>query len=167
MPATRRSSAGSATSLTAASPIRASCRGPRAFAARGEIRHQYTHAIDVMPTMLDVLGVEPPVMFNGVPQEEIAGASFKATFAEPQARGNPHPAILRDVRLPRDLLRWLEGRHVPSHPRHPGRRRRRSLRAVHAGQVGAVPRGRGLFGVSRSGRAGAGTPADDDRAVVC
>jgi len=58
---------------------------PKGIAARGEIRHQYTHAIDVMPTVLEVLGVEPPAMLRGVPQEEIAGASFKATFAEPQA----------------------------------------------------------------------------------
>ena len=58
---------------------------PQGIAARGEIRHQYMHAIDVMPTVLEVLGVEPPAMLRGVPQEEIAGASFKATFAEPQA----------------------------------------------------------------------------------
>ena len=58
---------------------------PKGITARGEIRHQYTHAIDVMPTVLEVLGVEPPAMLRGVPQEEIAGASFKATFAEPQA----------------------------------------------------------------------------------
>ncbi len=30
---------------------------PRGIAATGEIRGQYIHAIDVMPTLLDALGV--------------------------------------------------------------------------------------------------------------
>ena len=106
---------------------------PKGIAARGEIRHQYTHAIDVMLTVLEVLGIEPPAMFRGVPQEEIAGASFKATFDEPQA---PEIRTLQYYECYGSraiYLRWLESRHLPSHPRHPGRRRRRSLRAVYAG----------------------------------
>jgi hypothetical protein len=33
---------------------------PAGFAARGEIRHQYHHAIDIMPTVLDCIGIQPP-----------------------------------------------------------------------------------------------------------
>jgi arylsulfatase len=58
---------------------------PAGIQARGEIRAQYTHAIDVPATILDILNLEPPAMFNGVPQEAIAGTSFKATFENPQA----------------------------------------------------------------------------------
>jgi arylsulfatase len=53
---------------------------PKGIAASGEVRHQYTHAIDLMPTVLEVLGIEPPLMLNGVPQEEIAGRSIRSTF---------------------------------------------------------------------------------------
>ena len=58
---------------------------PKGLAARGEIRPQFTHAIDLMPTVLDLLGIEPPHMLKGVPQEEIAGASLAPTFASAAA----------------------------------------------------------------------------------
>ena len=58
---TRRSRCGSGTSSTAAPPTRASSPGPRATAAgKGEMRHQYHHAIDIVPTILDTLGVGGP-----------------------------------------------------------------------------------------------------------
>ncbi len=58
---------------------------PKGIAARGEIRRQYSHAIDVPATILDILGVEPPTLFNGVPQEAMAGVSIRSTFDDPQA----------------------------------------------------------------------------------
>jgi hypothetical protein len=33
--------------------------------ARGEVRDQYHHAIDIVPTVLDCLGVEPPETIKG------------------------------------------------------------------------------------------------------
>lgn len=58
---------------------------PKGIAARGEVRTHFTHAIDLMPTVLEVLGIEPPLMMKGVPQEEIAGASLTPTFADAHA----------------------------------------------------------------------------------
>ncbi len=58
---------------------------PKGIAARGEVRTQYSHAIDLMPTVVEVLGIEPPLMLKGVPQEEIAGTSLASTFADAQA----------------------------------------------------------------------------------
>ena len=55
---------------------------PRGIAARGEIRSQYIHAIDVMPTLLDALGVKPPSFLNGVAQTPLEGISFAHTFAD-------------------------------------------------------------------------------------
>lgn len=63
---------------------------PQGIASRGEVRTQYTHAIDLMPTVLDVLGIEPPTMLKGVPQEEIAGVSLASTF------NHAHAAEVRD-----------------------------------------------------------------------
>ncbi|UGQ12712.1 sulfatase-like hydrolase/transferase [Yinghuangia sp. ASG 101] len=58
---------------------------PDGIAARGEIRGQIAHAADLMPTILDVCGVDAPDVVDGVPQQEIAGRSLTATFADPDA----------------------------------------------------------------------------------
>jgi arylsulfatase len=53
---------------------------PAGVAAGGEVRHQYVHAIDVMPTLLDIIGIEPPDELAGVAQRPLDGASFRTTF---------------------------------------------------------------------------------------
>ena len=49
---------------------------PAKLKARGEIRHQYGHAIDMVPTVLDLLGIEPPSVIKGVKQQPIEGVSL-------------------------------------------------------------------------------------------
>ena len=46
---------------------------------------EYSHAIDLPVTVLDVLGIEPPAMVKGVPQEAMHGVSLKSTFDTSQA----------------------------------------------------------------------------------
>jgi arylsulfatase A-like enzyme len=58
---------------------------PEGIAARGEVRGQYAHAIDVTATTLDILGLEVPDMFEGIPQETMAGVSFRGSFASTDA----------------------------------------------------------------------------------
>jgi arylsulfatase len=58
---------------------------PNGIKAKGEIRTQYTHAIDMMPTVLDALGIEPPTTVKGVAQSPIEGVSFAHTFGDAQA----------------------------------------------------------------------------------
>jgi arylsulfatase A-like enzyme len=55
------------------------------IAARGEIRTQYGHAIDMVPTVLDVLGVEPPLAIGGITQSPIEGVSLASSFADADA----------------------------------------------------------------------------------
>jgi arylsulfatase len=55
---------------------------PRGIAARGEVRRQYVHAIDLLPTLLDAIGVAAPATVGGVDQQPLDGASFAATFAD-------------------------------------------------------------------------------------
>jgi arylsulfatase A-like enzyme len=55
---------------------------PAGIDGRGEIRDQYVHAIDVLPTVLDVLGIKAPAVLDGVEQRPIEGVSFAYTFAE-------------------------------------------------------------------------------------
>ncbi len=48
--------------------------------SRGEVRSQYVHLIDMVPTVLDVLGIEPPGTIRGATQTPMHGASFAHTF---------------------------------------------------------------------------------------
>jgi len=58
---------------------------PKGIAARGEIRSQYCHAIDMVPTVLEALGIEPPATIKGVTQSPIEGFSLASCFDNPAA----------------------------------------------------------------------------------
>ncbi|MFC8272647.1 arylsulfatase [Streptomyces sp. NPDC057271] len=60
---------------------------PAGIEARGEVRQQYVHAVDVVPTLYDLLGIEPPEVLKGYPQNPIEGESFKASLTDPEAPG--------------------------------------------------------------------------------
>jgi arylsulfatase A-like enzyme len=53
---------------------------PKGIRAKGEIRHQYHHSVDIVPTLLEVIGLEMPEVYNGVKQVPISGVSMKYTF---------------------------------------------------------------------------------------
>jgi arylsulfatase len=53
--------------------------------AGGEVRTQYHHAIDIVPTVLDFLGVEVPATLKGHVQSHIDGVSMRYTFDDPSA----------------------------------------------------------------------------------
>jgi arylsulfatase A-like enzyme len=59
---------------------------PNGFQTRGEVRAQYTHAIDMMPTVLDLAGIEPPASIKGVTQAPIEGVSFAHTLDDKDAK---------------------------------------------------------------------------------
>jgi len=56
---------------------------PKGINAKREKRHQYTHAIDLVPTVLEVLNIESPGFIKGVSQSPIEGVSFAYTFDNP------------------------------------------------------------------------------------
>jgi arylsulfatase len=59
---------------------------PKGIKARGEIRNQYHHSTDIVPTILEACGVEMPKVYKGVPQYAMTGTSMKYTFdAAPSA----------------------------------------------------------------------------------
>lgn len=53
---------------------------PKGIKARGELRTQFAHAIDMVPTVLDALGIEPPETVRGVTQSPLQGFSLKSSF---------------------------------------------------------------------------------------
>jgi arylsulfatase len=48
-------------------------------------RPQFTHVNDVVPTIYDILGINPPKVVDGHEQDPIDGVSFAATFDSPDA----------------------------------------------------------------------------------
>lgn len=55
---------------------------PQGIAARGEIRSQWHHLIDVLPTVLDIAGLPEPTTVGGVTQQPIEGVSMRYSFAD-------------------------------------------------------------------------------------
>ncbi|MEY2457337.1 MAG: hypothetical protein QOK06_2431 [Acidimicrobiaceae bacterium] len=58
---------------------------PARLGSPGETRHQYVHAIDVLPTLLEVIGIVGPTEINGVAQSPVEGVSFAPTLADADA----------------------------------------------------------------------------------
>ena len=82
--------------------------------ARGEIREQYHHAIDLLPTVLDVLGVAAPETISGHVQSHFDGVSMRYSFddvAAPSARKTQFYSMLGSRGI------WHEGwKAVTNHP---------------------------------------------------
>ena len=58
---------------------------PKGIKARGEVRNQYHHVTDIVPTILDICGLEMPKVYNGVEQHPLSGVSMRYTFeAKPE-----------------------------------------------------------------------------------
>jgi arylsulfatase A-like enzyme len=87
---------------------------PQGLDAHGEIREQYHHAIDLVPTILDALGVEPPETIAGHPQSHFDGVSMRYSFDSaplPSARETQFYSMLGSRSV------WHDGwQAVTTHP---------------------------------------------------
>jgi arylsulfatase len=71
---------------------------PLGFRAKGELRHTPAHVIDIVPTLLELAGVEKPKEWNGQPVPTPPGRSLV-------------PALAADQIIARDSLWWLHEGH--------------------------------------------------------
>jgi arylsulfatase len=58
---------------------------PSGMTSKGEIREQYHHAIDIVPTILDALDVEPPQTIKGHVQSPFDGVSMRSSLDDAKA----------------------------------------------------------------------------------
>lgn len=58
---------------------------PKGIQARGEVRHQYHHCTDIVPTILECCGIPMPDTIDGVKQTPLAGVSMRYSFDNAQA----------------------------------------------------------------------------------
>ena len=59
---------------------------PNGITEKGGLREQFTHVIDIAPTILEAAGLPEPTMVNGVQQSPIEGTSMLYAFNEPERR---------------------------------------------------------------------------------
>jgi arylsulfatase A-like enzyme len=87
---------------------------PAGTEARGELRSQYHHAIDLVPTILDVLGIDPPETIKGHVQSPFDGVSMRYSFdaaAAPSTRKTQFYSMLGTRAI------WHDGwKAVTTHP---------------------------------------------------
>jgi arylsulfatase len=60
-------------------------RWPNRIKAKGELRSQWHHVIDVVPTILEACGLPQPRIVNGTPQRPMEGVSMVYTWDYPNA----------------------------------------------------------------------------------
>jgi arylsulfatase A-like enzyme len=58
---------------------------PKVIKDTGGIRNQFTHVIDIVPTILEATGIPAPQVVDGIPQKPIEGTSFVYTFDKANA----------------------------------------------------------------------------------
>jgi arylsulfatase A-like enzyme len=58
---------------------------PKGIKAKGEVRSQFSHVIDVAPTILEAAGLPEPVSVDGIAQDPIEGASMLYSFTDAKA----------------------------------------------------------------------------------
>ncbi|RYZ42838.1 MAG: arylsulfatase [Myxococcaceae bacterium] len=63
---------------------------PREVEDKGGVRFQFHHVIDILPTLLEVIGISEPTVMHGVPQKPIEGTSLAYTFDAKHADAPSH-----------------------------------------------------------------------------
>jgi arylsulfatase len=58
---------------------------PKGIKAKGEVRNQFSHVIDVAPTILEAAGIPEPVSVDGITQDPIEGVSMLYAFDDAKA----------------------------------------------------------------------------------
>jgi hypothetical protein len=58
---------------------------PKGIKAKGDIRSQFSHVIDVAPTVLEAAGIPQPLSVDGIQQDPIEGVSMLYSFNEAKA----------------------------------------------------------------------------------
>ena len=76
---------------------------PKGIKAENGIRTQFSHVIDVAPTVLEAIGLPEPTSVNGVKQIPMAGTSSHILVRGRECQGTPYHPVFRNCRQPRDL----------------------------------------------------------------
>ncbi|HJV12508.1 MAG TPA: sulfatase/phosphatase domain-containing protein [Propionibacteriaceae bacterium] len=84
---------------------------PAGIQAKGEVRQQYHHATDIVPTILECCGVEFPDTVLGYAQTPLPGVSMKYSFEKAES---PTTKKIQYYEMFGTRALWHEGWHVVS-----------------------------------------------------
>lgn len=90
---------------------------PQTIEAKGELRSQFHHVIDIMPTVLELVGVKAPSVVYGAQQQRVDGISMAYTFDDAKAedrRKTQYFEMLGNRAIYHDG--WLAGTTPPGGP---------------------------------------------------
>ncbi len=76
--------------------------------ARGEVRNQYHHAVDIVPTILECVGLEMPDQVQGYAQSPLPGVSMRYSFGA----DGPTEKKVQYYEMMGTRALWHEGWHV-------------------------------------------------------
>ena len=140
-------------------------RWPKKVAPDPVPRDHFLHCNDVVPTIYDIVGIEPPLIVNGVPQIPIAGASFARTLTDRSAPGGKKTQYF-EIMGSRAIYHdgWMASAFGPRVPWLPGLPRESRL-DTRQRPLGAVSPRRGLVPGPRPGRRDARQARPDARTV--
>ena len=123
---------------------------PKRITGGGQVREQYAHIIDMVPTVLDVLGIEPPAVGPRCAAVAAARGELRAHLRRSRSGQPAQDAVLRDDGPPVDLPRRVAGgvSVARAFVRGGGQGVRRSdlrreARGARRPRLGALSRGRG------------------------
>jgi len=90
---------------------------PQGIKAKGELRDQYCHVTDIVPTIYDCLDVELPETVKGYTQVPLEGVSLRSTFEDHDA---PTPKVTAFFSMLGSRAIWDKGwKAVAVHPSAP------------------------------------------------
>ena len=141
-------------------------RWPKKVAPDAVPRDHFLHCNDIVPTIYEILGIEPPLIVNGVPQIPIAGASFARTLTDRSASGGKKTQYF-EVMGSRAIYHdgWMASAFGPRVPWIPGTPARNQRVDTRQRPMGAVSPRQGLVPGPRPGRRDARKARADARTV--
>ena len=86
---------------------------PKGIKAKGEVRTQFHHVIDIAPTVLEAAGLPEPKVVNGTKQAPIEGVSMVYTFKDAKAKSRHTMQYFEIMGNRGHLRRRLVRRHRP------------------------------------------------------
>ncbi|MGB6057891.1 MAG: arylsulfatase [Microthrixaceae bacterium] len=69
---------------------------PAGGVAAGELRQQFMHVTDLLPTLLQIVGVERPGQWNGKPVLPLAGEELSSAFFDAAAPGRTRDVVIEN-----------------------------------------------------------------------
>jgi len=96
-------------------------RWPKKIKPDATPRSQFHHVNDIVPTIYEVVGITPPKVVNGFPQDPIQGVSMAYTFNDAKAKGRLHTQYF-EIMGSRGIYHdgWFAGAFGPRAPWLPG-----------------------------------------------